>query len=181
MVEIITLTPELLRKTLMAAASDHIYMSVTILMLDFEMSRSQLNSYCGQLFKALDIPGIGKDSLAALKRVYEADSKRVLDIIDVLCAKVGEVGLGTRDPIFDRKAQLKFYQPLAINSLAETAHPMVIANLNDVPFDGNNPHFIPPNASEKMLIVIYEGNDEHLCFDGPFFLALLESDVVKIF
>jgi hypothetical protein len=51
--------------------------------------------------------------LAALKEIYKTESRRVIDAIDVVCSKVGEIGLGTKNanPLVEMKAE--FYQPLA--------------------------------------------------------------------
>jgi hypothetical protein len=68
-----------------------------------------------------------------------------------------------------------------LNALAETAHPMVVVDLIDNPVDEeqNNHYFIPHDAVNKTLIITYDGNDDYLAFDGGFFLAELETDMVN--
>jgi hypothetical protein len=96
MVEKVALTSELLRKASMAAASDNIFKSASKLVKEFDISIGQVNNYCLHLYKALEIPGNGKESSAALKEIYKTESRRVIDAIDVVCSKVGEIGLGTK-------------------------------------------------------------------------------------
>jgi hypothetical protein len=187
MVEKVTLTSELLRKALISAATDNIFKSAAKLAKEFDISISQVNNYCLHLYKALEIPGNSKESLSALKESYKTESIRVIDAIDIVCSKVGEIGIGTKDanPLVELNAELnaelKFNQPLALNALAETAHPMMIADLIDNPVDEGqiNPHFIPHDAVNKILIITYDENDDYLAFDGGFFLALLETDMVN--
>lgn len=164
----------------MDAAKDVDLKSAQTLAHKHEINVVIVNNYCGKLFSELEIVGNGKKSIADLKTLYKSDALHVMTAIENVSQRVkskGKVGISTINanrpaPLIVIKDQLAHYHQLALNSLAETSHRVANSNLyndlNPVEAEQDDPLFIHPNAENKMLIITYQDNEDHLAFDGGF-------------